>query len=126
MDSRFSDHECLEAGVVHLYYRFATTTSGAVGAVTRKRGLGTPTRDSTGTYSIPLADPTMAVLDVSINVEGASVGTSKGFHGRPKSETLSGASPKVVIEFLNKDEAVADVADGNVIFGCITVKTGSV
>jgi hypothetical protein len=45
-----------EPGLVPFYLRFATTTSGAVGATAYGRGYGTPVRNSAGNYTIALAD----------------------------------------------------------------------
>lgn len=116
------DHSSAEAGETSFYLDFATTTSGTVGTVARKKGMNTPTKNSTGTYGVTFERAYFAFLDLNLHVFGASIGSGKGFIARPVSHTVTGGKSVVVFEMLDAAGAVADVADGVSIKGSIVMK----
>jgi hypothetical protein len=115
-----------EPGETEIYLRFATTTNGTVGAITRQRGFGTPVRNSAGRYTLALTDNWAARLRSTIEYMVATQTSSRGQVPRVVSETLTGSTPNIVIEFLRETGVAADVDDGAVISVSFTMKNMSV
>lgn len=118
-----------EAGVKRLYLEFSTTTAGAVGAIARQKGFAqtTPvTRNSAGKYTLALSDTWQALLAATGNVLNATYTAAKGLGMRIVSRTLTGATPNVVVEFVQASGAAADVDDGASVLITLDLKDSTV
>jgi hypothetical protein len=122
--STFPDKASAEPGVIDLPIQIAIGATGAVGAVTYGRGLGTPVRNGAGDYTIPLLEGVIDILGVHLYVERTgTVAAANGASVTPYLRTPGGASPLVKFLTIRGDTGVAaDPANGDSIVGFIRVK----
>jgi hypothetical protein len=106
-----------EPGEVRISLRFATTTTGAVGAIRRKRGFGTPTRTGAGAYTAPLSEawPTGSLTGVRAYCFGGGAfnAATPNRDAAILTVTEGGTTPGITVQFARDDTgAAADVRDG--------------
>lgn len=118
-----------EPATIRIHLRFLTTTTGAVGAILRQHGFGTPVRTGAGAYTIALAQswPPNSLLSAYAAPFGTAYDATKAC--RPAAiissdeANLAAAGANVKIQFAREDTgAAADVADGAVIFVDLLLK----
>lgn len=113
-----------EPGTVDLPIQIAIGATGAVGAITYGRGLGTPVRNGSGDYTIPLLEGVVDIVGVHLYVERTgTVAATNGAVVTPYLRTPGGSSPLVKFLTVRLDTGVAaDPANGDSIVGFIRVK----
>ncbi len=117
-----------ETGIARLYFEVAIGATGAVGTVTRSRGLAAaPTRASAGLYTWALAEGVQAICGWSIEVVTPTPTTvAQGTRAIMKTRTAGTASPLFTFQTVRTDTgAAADPASGDSIVGWIDVKVSS-
>lgn len=121
----------LENGVVTLYGRVTTSTSGTVGSQSCKGFTVAKTGSETGRYTISLADKYTSLLAAQVSIEGAADAaytTAKGLTWILRGVDVAHATaPKLYIQFNDPDGSAADaeLEDASVIRIALTLKNTS-
>lgn len=121
----------LEAGVVKLYGSVTTSTSGTIASSTGKGLTITKTAAETGRYTVALADPYVALLNVSVVVQGsadAAYTSAKGLQAFIRAaDVTSLTAPLFYVQFCAEDGSPADaeLEDGAKFFLEVTLKNST-
>lgn len=103
---------------------FAVGATGAVGAVSGGRELGTPVRNGVGDYSIPLSNTAIALLGANAEAIGAHSTTDGKKSTIIANSVTSTSAPLVRFQFYQLGTgAAAEVANGNSVIVTIRVQT---
>lgn len=120
----------LEKGRVTLFLRILTTTAGAFGTLTTKKGITSVTRTGAGQYTVVLEDKYVSNLAVAAWVEGTG---ATGIPGGGKATTvvantfvMGSTTPNSFKLTCLNGVAAADVDDGWTIVCEITFKDSTV
>lgn len=123
---------CLEAGVVKLYGKLVTTTSGTVDTTnTSCKGFSlVKTSTETGRYTITLADTYPRLLAVSCAIIGttdAAMTNAKGLTWFLRNVSVADSTPTFQIQFCDPDGSPADaeLEDAAEVLIEITLKNSS-
>lgn len=129
------DAATLEAGIIKLYGKFTTTTSGTIGSSTLCKGFSVvKTAAETGRYTVTLADKYNRFLMCNVVIQGAADAAYTSAKGltwfiRAVDVAATAASTKLFyLQFCDPDGSPADaeLEDGAIVFLEITVKNSSV
>ena len=120
-----------ENGDNFLYAEFAIGAAGAVGTVTRSKGLTVTTpivRNSAGTYQFNLNQGWQALMAMTANFVMASYSANtSGLVGFVVSRTLTGATPNIIVQFVNlATGSPADAVNPSVLQVCFHMKESTV
>ncbi len=121
--------KALEAGVIKLYGKVVSTTSGTVGSSTTKGFVVTKTATKTGRYTVTLQDTYMALLGVSVVLVGpddSAYTTAKGLGWFVRNVSIADATPTFDIQFYRTDTgADAEVMDSVEFYVEVTLKNST-
>lgn len=116
----------LEGGVVKLYGKVVTTTSGTIGSTSCKGFAVTKTGSETGRYTVTLEDKYMELLACSVIVEGAADSaytTANGLNSFLRGVAVGAATPLFYVQFNRTDTAAdAELEDAAEFYIEITLK----
>lgn len=118
----------LESGVVKLYGKIVTTTSGTIGSQSCKGFSVAKTATKTGRYTVTLEDQYMALLAVGVNIEGtadAAYTGAKGLINFLRNVDVTAATPVFDIQFATTTFADAELEDAAEVYIEITLKNST-
>jgi hypothetical protein len=103
-------------GGVPVQLSFVVGTTGAVGAVTGGRELGTPVRNGVGDYSFPLANTAIRSFDAEAYAVGVYSTTAGKRATIIADSSASTSAPLIRVQFYRLDTgAAAEVAQNDVV-----------
>lgn len=114
-----------EGKVGKLTIEWAVGATGTVGAITRGRGFGTPSRLGVGNFRVPLSEAWNALVDHNIKVIDVTPGVADGTHPIVSVRTITGSTP--LIEFFTyrvDTGAAADPRNGAFISVTLELQNG--
>jgi hypothetical protein len=120
-----NDAKTLEGGVVKLFGKFATTTSGTVGSQSCKGFSIAKTGSEVGRYTVSLEDQYMGLLGVSAIVVGpadAAYTGTKGLIPFLRNVSVTDSTPGFDIQFAQATLADAELMDGAEVYIEISLK----
>ena len=120
----------LEAGVVKLYGKVVTTTSGTVGSTSCKGFSVAKTGSETGRYTVTLSDSYQGFLGCQVTLVGAADAaytSAKGLVAFVRNVSVADSTPTFQIQFCDPDGSAADaeVEDAAEFYLEITLKNSS-
>ena len=130
MANRYFKGECktLEGGVIKLYGKFVTTTSGTIGSQSCKGFSVAKTGSEAGRYTVSLEDQYMALLMVNAIVVGAAdtaYTTTKGLIPLLRNVDVTDSTPGFDLQFVQSSLADAELLDAAEVYIEITLKNTS-
>lgn len=123
--------QTLENGVVTLYGKFTTSTSGTIASSSAKGFTIAKTGSETGRYTITFADKWTALLAASVAIAGAADAaytSAKGLTWILRGVDVANATtPVLYVQFNDPDGSPADqeLEDGAVVYLSFTLKNTS-
>jgi hypothetical protein len=118
----------LEGGVIKLYGKFVTTTSGTIGSQSCKGFSVAKTGAEAGRYTVSLEDQYMALLMVNAIVVGAAdtaYTTTKGLIPMLRNVDVTDSTPGFDLQFVQSSLADAELLDAAEVYIEITLKNTS-
>lgn len=116
-----------ESKIYRLYFEFAIGATGAVGTITRNRGISSIVRNSAGDYTLNLKDSWNALVGYNFDVIVSGPAATDGTWSLLKARTL-GATSTPSVEFVcftnNGTQTAADPKSGSIISGWLDVQSG--
>lgn len=122
------DAKTLEGGVVKLFGKFVTTTSGTIGSQSCKGFSVSKTASEAGRYTVLLEDQYMALLSVNAIVVGAADAAYTGTKGLIpflRNVNVTDATPGFDLQFAQSSLADAELLDAAEVYIEITLKNTS-
>lgn len=120
------DVKTLEGGVVKLYGKVVTSTSGTISSAACKGFAVTKTSAETGRYTVTLEDKYMALLGASVTVVGpadSAYTTAKGLNSFLRGVAVDASTPLLYIQFNRTDTAAdAELEDAAEFYIELTLK----
>lgn len=129
-DRYFKDHvKTLEGGIVKLFGKVVTSTSGAIGSQESKGFTVTKTGSETGRYTITLDDKYQSLRGMSVALQGAvdaAYTTAAGLGWFVRGVAVSSSNPLLYIQFYRTDTgADAEVIDAAEFYIELSLKNSS-
>lgn len=128
MANRLYKGECryLESGIVKLYGKVVTSTSGTISTSSCKGFSIAKTGSETGRYTITLSDKYTALRGVSVVVQGAADAaytTAKGLNYFVRGVDVDASTPLLYLQFNRTDTAAdAELEDSAEFYIELTLK----
>lgn len=118
--------QCLEGGIVKLFGKVVTSTSGTIASQTCKGFTVTKTGSETGRYTITLADKYNSLRGMSVVLQGAADAaytTAKGLNWFVRGVAVGSSTPLLYLQFNRTDTAAdAEVEDSAEFYIELTLK----
>lgn len=123
----FKDHiKTLEGGIIKLFGKVVTTTSGTIGSQSCKGFSVAKTAAETGRYTVTLEDKYQELMGLSVTVEGAADAAytdAAGVAHIVRGVAVGASTPLFYLQFIDPtDSSDAEVADAAEFYIEISLK----